>query len=138
MVTTLGNLDVCGISGRGQDPRRCFIVKVVWQVSDSAIPRIPCEASLLSSVIALRPRSQNIEGTRIQNRRRCYSGSRKNALQLARADHGVYFRNVLENLPTKPLDQTAGNDQFFCLTAMLQLCHFEDRIDRLLLCRPYK
>ena len=61
------------------------------------------------------------------------SGGGEDLLQLAGADHGVNFRNVLLDFVAIALDQASGDDQLLRFAGDLVLRHFEDRVHRLLL-----
>ena len=57
----------------------------------------------------------------------------QNLLQLAGADDGVDFRNVLLDFVAIAFDQAAGDDQLLRAAGSLVLRHLQDGVDRLLL-----
>ncbi len=61
------------------------------------------------------------------------SGGCEDRFQLAGADDGVDFRNVLPDFVAVALDQAAGDDEFLRRAGGLVAGHLEDGVDRLLL-----
>src|SRR5207244_6342457 len=96
MIAALSNLDVGGIPGRSQHARRGFVVKIIGEVGNRAVPVLAGEAPLSRSKIAFRSRLQNLE-RRVIPSNVLNSRCGKNVFQLAGSNYSIYLRNVLAN-----------------------------------------
>src|SRR2546428_7736363 len=61
MIAALSDFDVRGVSGCSQHARRGFVVKIIGEVGNRAVPVLAGEAPLSRSKIAFRSRLQNLE-----------------------------------------------------------------------------
>ena len=149
MVAAFGDLDVSRRFGRGQHARRGFVVKIIGQIGDCAVPLRAGETSTLLARHAFSTRRHTrLQGLavraviqddewRIVGRSAASvdSGSGQNGIEFAGTDHGVHFRNVLLDFRAIALHQASGDDQFLRLAGDLVLRHLQDRVDRFLLGR---
>ncbi len=132
MIATFGDLDVRRVRGSGEHSRRRFVVKIIGQVGDGAIPTFAGESALSGAGIAFGARSQNIEW-RIRGRSRRNSCRGQNLFQFTRPDNGIDFRNILLNFVAKTFHQTAGDDQFPGTSIGFVPRHFQNCVHRFLL-----
>ena len=132
MIAALGNLDVRGMTWSRQHAGRGFVVQIVGQVGDGAVPALARETSLLRAGIAFGARLQNPEGRINRPRGRDSSGC-EYSFQLSRSHDRIHFRDVLTDIITKTFYQAARDHQFPGPPRALVLRHFEDGVDRFLL-----
>ena len=122
MITALGNLDVSRVA-RGREYARCrFVVQIIGQIGDGAVPCIAGETALLPPMVAFRARSQNIEWARSRACRRHASGC-QDAIQFAGTNDGIHLGNIIQDLAAKPFHQAACHDQFSGSATVLVFRH---------------
>src|SRR5260370_32060435 len=115
MIASFGNLDIRQMPGRSQHTRRGFVVEIIGQIGDGAIPLVAREASSSLAGVALssgswpsvrfrigclRTRSNNLKGRKIltcAGYRLHQSSAGNNFLPLAGSDNGIYFGNIFLN-----------------------------------------
>ena len=62
MIAPFSNLDVCGMSSRGQHARRVFVIEIVRQVRNGAVPVFAGKTAMGCASFCFRTRLQNVEG----------------------------------------------------------------------------
>src|SRR6185437_7792104 len=128
MITALGNLDVRRCFRRRKHARRVFVIEVIRQIGNSAVPFRAGKASALLARQPFRPSwyagFQCLAGRiGIENDKRrtisrrpkaCLNpGRSQDMFQLARAHHCIHFRDIFLYLVSIALNQAAGDYPLF-------------------------
>ncbi len=163
VVATLGDFDVGGGAGRGEQARGGVVVEVGGQIGRSAGPGVAREAAVEGAGVGFRAAlvrsglgflagagfgvdgGEDGEG---RGRDGCVPRSPsardlghpsfdasgfEDGFELAGAEDGVDFRDVFADLVAVTLDETAGDDELAGAAGGFVAGHFEDGRDRLLL-----
>ena len=158
VVAALGDFDVGRCARRREKPRGLFVIEICGQGRRCTGPGVAAEAACAFAAVAFWSGGGRSSGScacrpaipcrawlsawalREDGEERGRSGGSgreprgfQNRFELAGADHGVDFRNVLHDLVAVALHQAAGNDELFGAALSFVAGHFENGVDRLLL-----
>ena len=153
VIAAFGDLDVGRCAARGDQTRRVFVVEVGGQHVRCALPFVAAEAALLFAEIAFGTKFGLVRSgaslaafadfcvaTSAEDveRRWCNhwpgnAGGFENRFELAGADHGIDFRDALDDFVAVAFDEASGDDQFLRRAGGFEARHLEDGVDGLLL-----
>ena len=92
-----------------------FVVKIIRQIGDRAVPTLAGESALSAAGIAFRTRARITNGEFGWRRGRDSSGG-QDFFQFSRADHRINFGNIFADLVAESFDQASGDHQFLALS----------------------